>query len=845
LRPNFNIFAWNVSHNLSLHECFMDPASIANIFLFFGALAASFGFGGSSSTSSDQDDPLYNAEDYSKTNSGTNGADHMTANSDNQAWFLKGGDDDLTGSSTHDYANLGSGNDRADLGAGNDIALGGTGEDSIAGGVGADSLFGGAGNDALLGNLGDDSLAGGDGNDVLWGGTGNDTLIGGNGDDTISGYGHGAAGSGGMAGLEGNDQLMGGNGDDTLIIGHGDTATGGAGNDTFHLDTRWSDGTAVAHISDYNSASDHLQIQYSPRYSTDTSLETVPVMTLTHTTDGSTEIRMNGSIVAVLDGVSNFSLNDIVLQSDAETDSQYVVGNYSAEVNGTVGSDTYTGGTNTTAWFSGAGEDHITGSTGSDYADLGAGNDHAQMGDGNDSVLGHDGNDDIHGDAGNDTLRGGFGTDTIHGDAGNDRMAGDEGNDVMEGGTGADSLLGGAGDDTLSGFTSGQSAESGSTTVDGSDTLLAGDGNDLLHMGHADVAQGGAGNDSFDLDLRWNDGTTAARITDYTVGEDHLQIHYTPQYSTDGSTLVAPTMTVTHNAGGSTEIRMNDTVVAILDGNVNIALSDIVLVPDHTVDPSYVPGNYAAATNGTSGADTFSGGTTASAWFTQGGDDHLTGSTGSDYADLGAGNDHGSMGTGDDSVLGDAGNDVLDGGAGNDTLHGGDDADTLHGDAGNDSISGDAGNDHLAGGAGADSLTGGAGDDTISGYSNTHAGESSLTASDGADTLAGGDGNDTLILGQGDTATGGAGHDHFHLETQWTDGTTLAAITDYDHTLDDIQLHYTPHFNASHVEIPPVMTFEQSGDHTMTTILMDGVAVATVKTNLVMTAADVTLVPEA
>jgi Ca2+-binding RTX toxin-like protein len=822
----------------------MDPATIANLFLFLGALAASFGLGGSSD-STENEDPQYNANDYSHTNHGTNGADHVTATSDNQAWFLKDGDDDLTASSTHDYANLGAGNDHADMGAGSDIALGGAGADSISGGVGSDSLYGGTGNDALQGNLGEDSLAGGDGNDDLWGGTGNDTLIGGAGDDTISGYNQGAAGTGGMSGTEGSDQMLGGDGNDTLILGHGDTGTGGAGNDIFQIDTRWSDGTAVAHISDYDTTSDHLQIQYTPRYSSDTSLEVAPVMTLTHTTDGSTEVRMNGSIVAVLDGVADFSLNDIVLRPDSATDTQYVAGNYSSEVHGTDGADSQTGGSDATAWFTGAGDDHLTGSTGSDYADLGNGHDHANLGDGNDSVLGHDGNDDIHGDAGNDTLRGGTGADSLHGDAGNDRMAGDEGNDVMEGGSGADSLLGGAGDDTLSGFSADQSAESGATAVDGSDTLLGGDGNDMFHLGHADVAQGGAGNDSFDIDLRWNDGSTAARISDYTLGQDHLQIQYTPQYSADTSLEVPPVMTVTHNAGGNTEIRMNDTVVAILDGNVDIALSDITLVPDHALDPNYVPGNYAPATTGTAGADSLSGGSTASAWFTQGGDDQLTGSTGSDYADLGAGNDHGSMGTGDDSVLGHAGNDAVDGGAGNDTLRGGDGADTLHGDAGNDTVAGDAGNDHLAGGAGADSLSGGGGDDTLSGYSETHAGESSLTASDGADTLAGGDGDDTLILGQGDTATGGLGHDHFHLETQWSDGTTLAAITDFDRSLDDIHLHYTPQFNASNVEIPPVLTFTQSADHTMTTILLDGVAVATVKTNLVMTAADVILVPEA
>ena len=73
------------------------------------------------------------------------------------------------------------------------------------------------------------------------------------------------------------------------------------------------------------------------------SVEVAPVMTLTHTPDGSTEIRMDGAIVAQLDGVADFSLNDIVLVPDAATDTQFVAGNYGADIHGTAGDDSLAG----------------------------------------------------------------------------------------------------------------------------------------------------------------------------------------------------------------------------------------------------------------------------------------------------------------------------------------------------------------------------------------------------------------------------------------------------------------------------------------------------------------------
>lgn len=557
----------------------MEPAVLANIFLFLGALGLNIGIGGSDDSADDPEpnqDPLYNAQNYANAQDGTEGNDTVSADADNQAWFLHGGDDDLTASSANDYANLGDGDDHAVMGAGNDIGLGGAGNDSLAGGVGADSLFGGAGNDQMQGNLGDDGLAGGDGNDEVWGGLGGDILNGGAGDDTLSGFVTGAAGAGGMTGAEGSDQLVGGDGNDLLVLGHGDIAQGGSGNDTFDLDTRWNDGSAIAHIVDYNATQDALRITYTPHYSTDSSAEVPPVMTLTQTPDGSTEIRMDGAIVAQLDGVNDFSLNDIVLVPDAATDTQFVMGNYTDDVQGSDGIDSLSGGSDPTAWHLQGGADHLTGSTGADYADLGAGQDQATMGGGNDSVLGQGGDDSIDGGLGADTLRGGDGLDTLHGGDGADRMAGDLGNDLLAGGAGADSLLGGGGDDTLSGYSDTHSSEASLTAIDGADTLSGGDGNDTLIIGHGDTATGGAGADRFEIENQWADGTAAATITDYTFQTDQLELHYTPHF--DANNVEIPPVVTVAQAAGVTAISLDGVVVANVIATRAVGLGEVILV---------------------------------------------------------------------------------------------------------------------------------------------------------------------------------------------------------------------------------------------------------------------------
>lgn len=555
----------------------MDISFLANLFLFLGALGASYAM--DHTPTREETDPLYDENDYARTDEGSSHADAETADRDSLAWFLYGGDDTLTGSAGADYANLGSGDDQADMGAGADIALGGKGDDTIAGGNGADSLYGGEDNDSLSGNLGDDTLRGEDGNDVLIGGTGADILLGGGGDDTISGFDLGAGATSGLASIDGADQLLGGDGNDVLLMGHGDIAAGGSGNDIFQFDTRWGESTAAYRITDFAGSDDQIEILYVPRYSGDTSLEVPPELAIETSPDGeSALIRLNGTLIAQVDGAAGLTIDDIVLRPDTGADPAYVPTDYDATVTGTAGADTYAGGTDPTAWFTGGDADTLTGSSDADYARLGDGADEADMSGGNDVAYGEEQADHILGGTGADTLFGGADGDTLEGGTGADRLSGDFGDDNLLGGAGADSLVGGAGSDTLSGYTAGAGGEDSLTAIDGVDTLAGGDGNDTIFLGHGDIAVGGEGADTFNLDLRWDEGAQIALITDFTKGIDKLELHYTPVFA--GGVEVPPVVTISFAPDNSyATVRVDGEAVAQLTGATTLTVSDVVMVP--------------------------------------------------------------------------------------------------------------------------------------------------------------------------------------------------------------------------------------------------------------------------
>ncbi len=526
----------------------MELAVIANFLLFFGALGVNLVL---DSRSTDDDspapEPLYNPNAYSRADTGTEGDDSLTADRDNLAFFLGGGDDDLTGSAGADYASLGTGDDSATMGPGHDIAFGGEGDDTLAGGTGADTLLGGAGRDALSGL--------------------NDTAGGG--------------------GPDGQDQLFGGDGDDHLLLGRGDAAEGGAGTDRFQLDTRWPDtrwpdtrgsDTGFFRVTDYNDTEDRIEITYTPRFSAETSLEVPPTLAIETTADGASAlIRLNGSIIGQIDGAAGLDASRIILAPDTETDPNYLPADYTGEVTGTDAADSFTGTTDPTAWFLQGGNDSLTGSTGDDYARLGDGDDSASLGAGDDIIHAGTGSDSVAGGDGHDTVLAGDGRDTIFGGAGDDMLAGEAGADLITGSAGADSLVGGAGDDTLSGYTATGAADATLVSIDGIDTLSGGIGNDTLIIGHGDQATGGAGADTFGLDHRWGEGSEVALITDYVRGTDVLHLLYTPVFNNSGIEIPPVVTIVMGPANAYAIIRIDGDPVAHLTGATTLQASDIIL----------------------------------------------------------------------------------------------------------------------------------------------------------------------------------------------------------------------------------------------------------------------------
>lgn len=548
----------------------MDFSLIGNLLLFLGAFGASlFSQLGADDTDTSDTDPLYDETNYDDTRTGTSGDDVETADQDNLAWFLKDGDDDLTGSGTNDYANLGEGDDTAAMGSGSDIVLGEAGNDAIDGEVGNDQIYGGSGDDGLDGASGNDGLSGEAGNDTVLGGLGADTLLGGDGNDVLSGYAEGAAGTAGQSGTEGADILSAGNGNDILILGRGDTGTGGAGEDLFQLDTRWHDTGGVFTLTDFNTAQDQIQILYQPTYSVDSGAELVPQVTLTPTADGTgTQILLNGSVIAQLEGVTGLSVDDIELVSDTSSDLDYDPTKYTDLPLGTTANDVLTAGDGPTAFFTGDGDDQITGSAQGDYAQMGTGNDDALGGDGADTLYLEGGNDHGAGEAGNDRLAGGDGNDTVDGGTGNDRLLGEGDDDLVSGGDGADYVAGGAGDDTISGFSATVGA-SGTASGDGADTLLGGDGDDLVMMAMGDFAYGGNGSDSFQLDMRTDQTAVSAVIEDYDAALDQIAVLYTPTVDGTGAPI-APVVTVVQNTAG-------DYASVLLDGQ---EVARVLAAPD-------------------------------------------------------------------------------------------------------------------------------------------------------------------------------------------------------------------------------------------------------------------------
>lgn len=236
-----------------------------------------------------------------------------------------------------------------------------------------------------------------------------------------------------------------------------------------------------------------------------------------------------------------------------------------------------------------------------------------------------------------------------------------------------DTLIGGDGNDVITGGSSGSRIDGG----DGNDTIMGGDGDDTIDAGDGeDSVLGEAGDDSI-------------------LGDD-----------------------------GNDEISGGDGNDTVMAGDGSDTVSG-----DAGADSLF----------GDLGTDTISGGDDNDSIFGGGQADSISGDLGDDFLLANSGDDIVDAGEGDDFVRGGNGNDSILGGLGADDLIGDNGNDTVVGNDGNDSILGGGGSDSLLG-DGVDTLSTETGDDTIFGNS----GDDTIIGVSGADMLDGGAGNDLV-----------------------------------------------------------------------------------------------------
>ena len=376
------------------------------------------------------------------------------------------------------------------------------GNDVIFGSSRKDEIFGGAGSDRIKGGDGDDVIHGGKGNDIIYGGAGNDRIYGEDGVDVIFG-----------------DTPA----DEAMVIAREDDAVGELPyvyiaeeikKDTSDL---FGSDTVTTTDADGNVSSESVNrialFNFENSFKTDVDSLNARAQEAVKLFDAP-QIDLGATQTAATTGAT---ATGTTAATGAEGTEPQVEEDASTQV--TNGSDVIEGGNGSDIIF---GDDGLnTSDGGSDKIAGGAGNDFIDGDGGNDTINGDYGEDIIYGGAGNDTLDGGAGNDFVFGDNGlADYQRDNDGNIV-----GSSELFRGSFTNSdadkvakkdqelafgygISAFAQnfGIKADAKSDTVDGNDTILAGNGSDFV--------DGQSGDDTYKIQVMGGSNHAITNVMD-------------------------------------------------------------------------------------------------------------------------------------------------------------------------------------------------------------------------------------------------------------------------------------------------------------------------------------------
>lgn len=318
----------------------------------------------------------------------------------------------------------------------------------------------------------------------------------------------------------------------------------------------------------------------------------------------------------------------------------------------------------------------------------------------------------------------------LYGDQGgdkNDTLVGGNGNDILHGLNLADDLSGGLGNDTLYGGY-------------GADDLFGNDGNDVLYgEQEKDYLDGGAGNDSLNGgdDVDTLIGGIGNDTLDGGLGSDSMS-------GGEGNDTYYLSYDALDQISDNGALTDRDTVI------MPYQLSTYTL-PDSIENGMITPGNTPSSLSGNDSNNLLTANDANNTVEGGAGNDTILGGGGNDYLESGDGDDSVDAGAGNDLIVGGngIGNDIYIGGLGSDTIKYASAVTTITvtlalGTASGNEIGNDKLNsiENLIGGQAGDSLIGSNDNNQIDGYT----GNDSINGGLGKDTMIGGLGNDTYFV---------------------------------------------------------------------------------------------------